>query len=88
MLILSFTWLKLGHFGNSNVYGRRKYANFCELPLNIYEMKIHLELKFYRKLLPKNFKKVIPEAFHAHFFVENRYNLVHGHYIKPPLLKV
>ena len=33
-------------------------------------------------------KKVIPDALHGDFFVENRYTLVQGHKKKDPLSKV
>ena len=30
----------MSNFGNSNVYGRRKYAEFCEVSLKIHKIKI------------------------------------------------
>ena len=39
-LTVSLRPLELGDSGESNVFGRGKYAEFSELSLKIYEMKI------------------------------------------------
>ena len=39
-LTVSLRPLKLGDLGKSNVFGRGKYAEFSELSLKIYEIKI------------------------------------------------
>ena len=40
MLNAILVQLDLGDFSHSDVYGRRKYAEFRELSLNSYELKI------------------------------------------------
>ena len=63
MLNANSVQLEFGNFSHFGVYGRRKYAEFRELSLKSYEMKIQpvswLKTQIQFETFAKNYKKIM-----------------------------
>ena len=63
MLTANLRHLELGDFCKSNVFGREKYAEFSELSLKIYEIKIQSVIQPRAQIRSETFTQKYKKSF-------------------------